>query len=70
MSYSYIEEQFNYYLRQPFESLRIAYLQREIDWEDAIAVHQKLIERLGIEDPDGPLDKNASWVRSSWCMGG
>lgn len=61
-----LEEGFIKLLNAPFDQLRDDYHNRKYSKEEAESLQQMLQDRLGVEDPEGPIPDEA-WRRSNWC---
>jgi len=63
-----LENDFQEFMRSPFESLRSKYYYRDLNREDAVTIQKMIEEKLG-PDPEGELPEEG-WRKSNWCSGG
>lgn len=64
----YLEREFNKLLASVFGQLHYDYENRKYSKENAETLQHMLQERLGMEDPEGPIPEEG-WRRSNWCTG-
>jgi len=61
-----LEEDFEEFMKSPFEALRSKYYERHYDRDEATFIQSLLEEKLGTTDPEGELPEEA-WRKSNWC---
>ena len=62
-----LEEDFEEFMKSPFETLRSQYYYKHYNREEAIKIQKMIEERLGTPDPEGEMPEEG-WRKSNWCV--